>query len=150
MRWEHTATADVEAAPGAVWRTLLDGRRWSRWNPAVEWMVIEGGLEPGRHVTVKPARARQTAFTLEDAVPNRCLALRLTFGPVAALRVRWSLLPSGTGTRIAQTVAISGVAAGLLLKKTAENIAAAMPHDLERLARCSTEKDAVQTDRALS
>ncbi|MFN2459282.1 MAG: SRPBCC family protein [Candidatus Velthaea sp.] len=150
MNWERTAATDASAAPGAVWRTLLDGRRWSEWNAAAEWMVVEDGLVPGRHVTIKPKRSRQTAFTLEAAIPERLFAIRVTFGSLAALRLRWTLDPAGPGTRIGQTVAISGVAAAVLLKKRAEKIAAAMPHDLERLARRSTEKDAAHTDRVLS
>lgn len=134
MRWERTAGVSAAAPPERVWSELLDGRRWSLWNPGVEWMTVEGGLAPGRLVTVKPRRGPQTAFRIEAVVPLRVLALVVTFGPVAALRLRWELSPDAAGTAIAQTVAIDGPLAGLLLRRTAQRIADAVPANLDRLA----------------
>ncbi len=34
MTWERTAGASSAAPPERVWDVLLDGRRWSLWNPA--------------------------------------------------------------------------------------------------------------------
>jgi len=134
MTWERTAGASSAAPPERVWDVLLDGRRWSLWNPGVQWMTVEGALEPGSLLTMKPKGAPQTAFRIEAAVPQRVLALAVTFGPVAALRLRWELAPRAGGTAIAQTVAISGPLAGLLLRRAAERIANAAPANLERLA----------------
>ncbi len=134
MRWESTAGASSAAAPGEVWDVLLDGRHWSLWNPGIDWMVLEGPLRPGALLTIKPKRFRQTAFRIEQAEPERLLALVVTFGPVAALRLRWELEPQANGTAIVQTVAISGPLAGPLLGGAARRIAAAMPPTLERLA----------------
>ena len=134
MTWERTAEAASAAAPERVWDVLLDGRRWSLWNDGVQWMTPEGPVEPGTLLTMKPKGAPQTAFRIEAAVPRRLLALVVTFGPVAALRLRWELAPHGGGTSIAQTVGISGPLAGLLLRRAAERIANAMPANLERLA----------------
>lgn len=133
MTWERTAGASSAAAPARVWDVLLDGRRWSLWNHGVQWMTVEGPLEPGTVLTMKPKGAPQTAFRIEAAVPGRLLALVVTFGPVAALRFRWELAPAAEGTRIVQTVAIDGPLAGPLLGRTAERIAAAMPENLARL-----------------
>jgi uncharacterized protein YndB with AHSA1/START domain len=134
MTWERTAEASSAAPPHRVWEVLLDGRRWSLWNHGVQWMTLEGPLEPGTVLTMKPKRAPQTASRIEAAVPDRLLALVVTFGPVATMRLRWELAPAGGGTSIVQTIAISGPLAGLLLRRAAENIAAAMPANLERLA----------------
>jgi hypothetical protein len=96
-------------------------------------MVLEGPPRPGTLLTLKPKRVRQTAFRIEAVEPQRLLALVVTFGPAAALRLRWELEPQATGTAIVQTVAISGPLAGLLLR-AARRIATAMPATLERLA----------------
>ncbi|GAC1546963.1 MAG: hypothetical protein NVS2B17_30750 [Candidatus Velthaea sp.] len=137
MTWEDAASVTAAAGPAAVWSLLLDGRRWSEWNPGVQWMVIEGPLEPGNLLTMKPKGAPQTAFRIEQVVPERRLGLLLTFGPMAALRLGWTLEAVAAGTRIDQTIAIDGFAAGLLLKKTAGKIAATMPQNLARLAACA-------------
>ncbi len=136
MRWERTAGASAAAPPARVWEVLLDGRRWSFWNPGVEWMWLEGEgpPRPGTLATIKPRRLPQTAFRVEAIAPERLLVLAVTFGPVATMRLRWELSPDGAGTAIAQTVSIGGPLAGLLLKRAAERIAGAMPGNLERLA----------------
>lgn len=134
MRWAKTAAVAAAADPATVWTVLLDGRRWSEWNPGVQWMLVEGELEAGALLTMKPRGAPQTAFRIEEVVPDRRLGLVLTFGPVAVLRMVWTLEADGGGTRVEQAVAIEGIAAGPLLKKTAMKIAAGMPQNLARLA----------------
>ena len=140
MNWERTAAATSTAAPERVWDVLLDGRRWSLWNPGVEWMVLEGLLEPGTRLTMKPKRGPQTAFRIEAVVPARLLALVVTFGPVAALRFRWELAPAGDGRRSWGRVAITGPLAGLILRRAAQRIAEAMPGNLERLGARSRRR----------
>ncbi len=134
MSWERTAAATSTAAPERVWDVLLDGRRWALWNRGVDWMVLEGPLEPGTRLTLKPKRGPQTAFRIEAVVPQRLLSLVVRFGPVAALRFRWELAAAGTGTSIAGTIGIAGPLAGPFLRRAADRMAVAMPANLERLA----------------
>jgi uncharacterized protein YndB with AHSA1/START domain len=133
MTWERTAGASSAAPPARVWTELLDGRRWSLWNHGVAWMTVEGPLEPGTLLTMKPRRGPQTAFRIEAVVPERLLAVVVTFGPLAALRFRWELSAEAGGTAIAQTIAVSGPFGGLLAR-AARRIAEAAPANLERLA----------------
>ena len=153
MTWERTAGASSAAPPPGVWQVLLDGLRWSSWNHGVEWMTVEGELRTGGLLTMKPRRGPQTAFRIEAVVPQRRLALVLTFGPLASLRFRWELAPELGGTTIVQTIGIAGPLAGLLLR-AATRIAGAMPANLERLAaraaapEASAEKSAVVAGRA--
>jgi hypothetical protein len=134
MRWEHRVGALSPAPSQAVWDVLLDGRRWSFWNPGVEWMWLEGDAAPGTLATIKLKRVRQTALRVAEALPPQRFALVLTVGPVARLCLTWSLAAQPTGTHIEAAIAISGLAAGLLLKRPAERIAQALPGHVERLA----------------
>jgi uncharacterized protein YndB with AHSA1/START domain len=134
MIWERTAGASSAAPPEQVWDVLIDGPRWSLWNTGVDWMAVEGALEPGALLTLKPKGGRQTAFRIEAVQPRRLLALAVRFGPVATLRLRWELAPESGGTTIVQTVGIGGPLAGLLLRRAARRIGDAMPAGLERLA----------------
>ena len=134
MTWERTAGASSAAPPARVWAVLLDGLRWSLWNPGVEWMTVEGALEPGGLLTMKPKGAPQTAFRIEAVQPERLLALAVRFGPVATRRLRWELAPEAGGTTIVQTVGIGGPLAGLLVRRAAQRIADALPANLARLA----------------
>src|ERR1700741_722744 len=133
MRWERNAGGSSGAPAERVWAGLLDGRSWSLWNPGVEWMTVEGPLEPGTVVTFKPKGAPQTASRIEAVEPERRLALLVTIGPVAALRLVWELTPREGGTALVQRVAISGPLAGVLLRRAAERIAGGMEGNLARL-----------------
>jgi uncharacterized protein YndB with AHSA1/START domain len=140
MKWERTAEVASAASPERIWAALLDGRRWSFWNPGVEWMTLEGPLRAGTLVTLKPKGAPQTAFRIEAVEEGRRLVLLVTFGPVAALRLGWELIPRGDRTELAQRVAIEGPLAGVLLRRAAERIAGGMAANLERLAARASEK----------
>lgn len=127
------AEAQSPAAPQAVWDRLADGLRWAEWSTASEWMVVESTLETGRYVTVKRKRGRQTAYRIEDAEPPRHLALVLTFGPLAALRIAWTLEPAGAGTRIVQTIESDGPLRRWLSDPLAHKAAESLAGDPARL-----------------
>jgi hypothetical protein len=147
--WERTATAFSTAPPEVVWDVLLDGRRWSFWNPGVEWMWLEGDPVPGTLATIKLRRVRQTALVIEEALAPQRFALRLTVGPVARLELSWTLTAHDAGTRIDAAVAVAGIAAGLLLERSAQRVATAMPAHLERLSARAAEIDEVQKNARL-
>jgi uncharacterized protein YndB with AHSA1/START domain len=129
-----SATARSAAPPERVWERLVDGLRWSQWSDTAEWMVVETEVAPGAIVTVKRKRGRQTAFRIEEAEMPRRLALRLTFGPMAWLRLAWTLEPDGTGTAIVQTIESGGPLRRWLTDPQARRGAAAWAADPARLA----------------
>ena len=135
------AAADSAAPPQAVWDVLLDGRRWSFWNPGVEWMWLEGEAGPGTLVTIKLKGVRQTALVLTELLPPRRFGLALTIGPIARLELTWTLAARDAGTRIDAAVATSGLAGGLLLGRSAERIARALPEHVERLAAYALDEN---------
>ena len=132
MIWTHEAHAD--ALPAAVWARLVDGPHWGEWNPDIAWMWVDEALTPGAYLTIKPRRGRQTAYVIEDVVPERRFAIRLQFGPAAQLRQTWTLALAAGGTRIVHTIETAGFAAGWLVRKRAERLAAAIPGILAGLA----------------
>jgi hypothetical protein len=129
-----TAVARSAAAPQAVWDVLVDGRGWSRWSPASEWMVVERALEAGAFVTIKRKRGRQTAYRVETAIAPDSLAFELTIGPAASLRIAWTLAPDGPGTLIRQTIEVAGPLRRWLTLPLARCAADTFAGDPERLA----------------
>ena len=129
-----SAEATSAAAPPAVWDRLTDGRRWADWSAASEWMVVESALETGRYVTVKRKRGRQTAYLIEAAAPGERLSLVLQFGPLARLRIAWTLAASGDGTLVVQTVESDGPLRRWLSDPLARKAAESLAGDPERLA----------------
>lgn len=128
------AVAHAAAEPQRVWDRLVNGLRWCEWSPATDWMVTEGPLRPGQIVTIKRKRGRQTAYHVETADPPRRLALRLTFGPLASLRIAWTLEPEGDGTAIRQTVETGGPLRRWFTDGLARRGAQAWADDPKRLA----------------
>lgn len=134
------AAAVSPASAQAVWEVLLDGRRWSFWNPGVEWMWLEGDARIGTLATIKLKRIRQTALVITEIVPMRRFGLSLTIGPVARVDLSWTLTAGPAGTRIEAEIATSGIAAKLLLERSARRIAQALPGHVERLAAYAGDK----------
>jgi hypothetical protein len=143
MRWEYQTSIVSGAPPQAVWDVLLDGRRWSFWNPDIEWLWLEGDPTPGTVATIKFRRVRQTALVIDEIVPPQRFALRLTVGPIARCQLSWTLTVQPPGTRIDAVVAITGIAAGPLLKRAAQRVADALPGHLERLAQRALDHQSV-------
>jgi hypothetical protein len=129
---------------------LLDGRRWSFWNPGVEWLWLEGEPVAGTLATIKLKGVRQTAFIIDEAVAPQRFGMHLTVGPVARLEVRWTLAQCAAQTRIEATIAVAGVAAGFLLKRPAQRVAQALPSHLERLAARAHEADEARKNTRLN
>lgn len=128
------AVAQTDADPQRVWERLIDGLHWRDWSPETDWMVVEGPLVPGGIVTIKRKRGRQTAFHVEAAEAPHRLALLLTFGPAARMRIAWTLEPAGTGTRIHQTIETGGRLRRWLIDPQARRGAATWNEDPARLA----------------
>jgi hypothetical protein len=129
-----SAEAHATVDPQRVWDRLVDGRRWHEWSPASDWMVVEGALAAGEFVTIKRTRGRQTAYRIETADAPHRLALVLSFGPAAQLRISWTLEAEGTGTLIRQTVETGGRLRRWLTDPQAKRGAAAWSDDPARLA----------------
>jgi uncharacterized protein YndB with AHSA1/START domain len=129
-----TSEARSAAAPQAVWDRLVDGLRWSQWSAASDWMVVDDALEAGQYVTIKRKRGRQTAYRIEEAAPPQRLALLLTIGSAARLRIAWTLEPDGPGTLIRQTVESAGPLRRWLTDPLARKAAANLGDDPARLA----------------
>lgn len=129
-----TAERVLPGAPERAWALLTGVAGWKMWMPGVRWAVLEGALAAGAFVTVKPERGRQTAYRIDVADAPRVFALGLTFGPVAALRRTFTLLPDPAGTRIVHEVTIAGPLRAALTAGIARRIAADAPAVLDALA----------------
>ena len=128
------AEAHAAVEPQRVWDRLADGLRWSLWSEASEWMVIENTLETGRFVTIKRKRGRQTAYLIDAAAAPKQLAFVLAFGPMAQLRIAWTLTADAAGTQIVQTIESGGPLRRWLSDPLARKAAASLAGDPARLA----------------
>jgi hypothetical protein len=133
---ELIGSSEARSSAGAatVWARLIDGLRWSQWSPASDWMVVDEALEAEQYVTIKRKRGRQTAYRIEQADAPERLALVLTIGSVARLRIAWTLVSENGGTLIRQTVESDGPLRRWLTDPLARKAARTLDGDPERLA----------------
>lgn len=143
MKVVATATVPARVAPENIWQQLIDVGRWREWNHDLAWAAAEGAFVPGGYVTLKPVRGRQTAYRIEAVVAPRLLELALTFGPVAALRIRWTIHAVDGTTAVEQSLEIGGPLAPLLVAAMAARMASTMQSNLERLAGAPGEAQAL-------
>jgi hypothetical protein len=135
-----SASVVAAAAPEAVWACLVDAAAWRDWAEGTAWVVFEGPPAAGTYATIKPLRGRQTAYRIHAAAAPSLFVLELTFGPLAALRLSWTVVPAAGGATIAATVEVGGLLAGMLVGRMAARAAAVLPANLERLGALAGEK----------
>jgi hypothetical protein len=107
----------------------------------MEWIWFEGPVAPGTVVTFKLRRARQTAFLVTTVEPERELALRVSFGPLARLDVIVGIEARDRGSSIFWTVKAGGVLGSLGLAFIGKRIARDAPAALAGLARYASDPE---------
>jgi hypothetical protein len=65
------ATATIRATPDAIWRVLVDGAGYARWDSGVD--AVEGTIAPGATITVRSKAAPGRAFPVKvtEFVPGQ-------------------------------------------------------------------------------
>ena len=65
------AASTIRATPEAIWRVLVDGPSYSRWDSGVD--AVEGTIAPGKTITVRSKAAPGRAFPVKVTafVPGR-------------------------------------------------------------------------------
>jgi uncharacterized protein YndB with AHSA1/START domain len=106
--WEHEHTAETTAVPAAVWAVLSDLDHWAEWDTSMEWVRLEGPLEPGTSVVMKPIGQEPITSTITAVDPNVRYADETVFGEVT-LRFSHTLHPTADGgTRVVHRLEVDG------------------------------------------
>jgi hypothetical protein len=132
--WKSVSSFESDTPSSAVWSSFVDGRRWSFWHPGFEWMWLEGELERGSIATLKLRRYRQTAFVIDEVIPERRLVLRTSFGPVARVRLILEVEPREHGSCATYSVIADGLFGGMAARMIGKRLADGAPEALAQLA----------------
>jgi uncharacterized protein YndB with AHSA1/START domain len=113
----YESQSQIAAAPGVVWKVLIDAAAWPSWDSGVDG--VDGTIAPGAKITIHskaaPGRAFPVKVTTFDA-PNR---LVFTGGmPLGLFRgVRtYTLTPSADGTLFHMREEYTGPMLGMISK----------------------------------
>jgi uncharacterized protein YndB with AHSA1/START domain len=103
------SSADIAAAPDAVWAVLTDGASWSTWDSGVDG--VDGRIAAGETVTIRsqvaPGRAFPVKVTTFDPPRSLVFSGGLPLGLFRGVRT-YRLSPSATGTRFEMREDYSG------------------------------------------
>jgi hypothetical protein len=124
--WEHEYAAETTAVPAAVWAVLSDVDRWAEWDTSMEWVRLDGPLEPGASVVMKPIGQDPITSTITVVDPIVRYADETVYGEVT-LRFSHTLHPTDEGgTRVVHRLEVDGPDAAAVGGMVSEDFPEAM------------------------
>jgi len=131
--WTTQTSAVSKATPEAVW-SLWQTSNWTKWDPALEWVRLDGAFQAGPRGELKPKSGPKTKFTVLRVDPNRGFADRSHL-PLTHLDFTHEVVPLEDGTvKITHTATFSGPLAFLFSRIIGKGIKAGLPGALQKLA----------------
>lgn len=119
----HECTLDTAAAPDAVWRIWSQPESWPEWNPDVEMVKLDGPFGPGATGTMRTKRGGTHPIRFESVDEGRWFQLATAAMPGTMFHFRCAITPSGGGSRISQSITMSGPLGGLFSAMMGKKIA---------------------------
>src|SRR5919197_1782280 len=96
---------DTTATPERVWDVWSDPNNWSRWNSGIRSAEINGPLVSGATGKMETSRGSKHSVTFTDVEPAKGFRLNVSGPPLTTFTFICEVKPSGSGSRIAQSVA---------------------------------------------
>ena len=139
---DHASIRHLHGNPRrAVWR-LWQTEHWTKWDPAVEWVRLDGTLQVGTRGEMKPKGGPKTKFTITRVDPCRGFSDRSHL-PLTNLDFNHDVTRASDGTvTITHTVTFSGPLAFIFSRIIGKNIKAGLPDAVQKLAQLATQSDA--------
>jgi uncharacterized protein YndB with AHSA1/START domain len=120
---QYTTTADINAPPEMVWAILVDGAKYSGWNPEI--VEVDGRMDRGESITARvrigsgAIRRIRMVVTAFDAPRRMEWTGGMPFGLFIGKRT-FTVVPSGAGTEFRLHLEMSGPLLPLILKSVGD------------------------------
>ena len=121
----------VLAPLDVVWSVQTNFTEWSRWNPDVEYVDMEGSLAPGTEFRWKAAGAAITS-ELQEVEPKRRIVWTGKILGIRAVHV-WTFVEQANGVLVRTEESFEGLLARLFAKSMRRMLAAALTKGLDAL-----------------
>ena len=131
---------DTTASPERVWSIWSDTSNWPDWNHDMESVSLAGAFASGTTGTMRTRSGGQHSVILEDVVPGRAFTVNSDGMPATRLRFRCEVEAAGSGSRISQSVTLSGPLAWLFTPMAGGRIADTFPALLRGLATAAEKE----------
>jgi hypothetical protein len=124
------------ALPDRVWSIWSDVSTWPSWNPDVRAISLDGPFASGTTGSMTTG-AGTHAIRLEGVVPGSAFELVTSPVPATTFRFHCEVTPDGDGSRIGQSVTMSGLLAPIMSPMMGNRIASSFEGILAGLARAA-------------
>ena len=104
----YGVSRSTTASPERVWSLWSDTNNWSRWNSGIKAAQLDGPLANGTNGKMTTNRDTTHDVTFSNVAQGRGFSMTMSGPPGATFVFSCEITPDGTGSTIAQNVAISG------------------------------------------
>jgi len=127
-------TRQTRASAETIWRLWSDTATWNEWNPGVKRMVMGGAFINGTTGVMHTPAGQQHQIRLINILPGQSFDLETQVLPLTQFRFHCEVVPATTGSRISQSVHMSGPLAFVMAPLAGERIASSFDPLLKGLS----------------
>jgi uncharacterized protein YndB with AHSA1/START domain len=110
----YGVSRSTTASPEKVWSVWRDPNNWSRWNSGISSAQVDGPIADGTKGKMTTNRGSSHGVTFLNVVEGRGFNMSMAGPPMTTFTFNCEITPDGTGSKIAQSVTISGPLAPIL------------------------------------
>jgi hypothetical protein len=104
----YGVSRSTTAAPTSVWTLWSDPNNWSKWNSGIRSAQVDGPITNGRKGKMTTNRGSTHDVTFHDVNEGRGFSMSMAGPPLTTFTFTCEIAPAGSGSSIAQNVAMSG------------------------------------------
>jgi uncharacterized protein YndB with AHSA1/START domain len=134
----HERTVETTAPPQLVWEIWSDPATWPQWNPDVRAISLNGPFATGTTGEMTTGQGTH-AIQLDRVVPEQGFDLVTSPIPATTFRFHCQIDPVSGGSRVSQSVSMSGLLAPIMSPLAGNRIAAGFEPILSGLAKAAED-----------
>jgi hypothetical protein len=123
-----------EATKEQMWKLFADVNNWHKWDSEIEYAKMDGKFQQGNHFILKPKNGPKVKINLVETIENRKF-VDLTKFPLAKMYGEHTFEETPKGLKITTTMKVEGMLSFLWVKLVAQNIANALPVEMQHQAK---------------
>lgn len=134
----YERSMETVAPPDRVWRIWSDTATWPQWNPDVRAISLDGPFQSNTTGSMTTG-AGTHSIRLEQIVAGRSFDLVTSPVPATTFRFHCEVGPAPSGSRISQSVSMSGLLGPVLSRMMGKRIAESFQPILAGLAKAAED-----------
>ena len=131
----HQSSLETSASAESVWKIWSNTSSWGTWNPDVAGVDLDGPFAVGTTGLMRMKSGRQHRIHIEEIEPGQMFRLEAAAMPGHPFAFQCEVEPSGSGSRISQSVTVRGPLAALLSPMMGPSIAKGFGPILQALSK---------------